>query len=191
LPLVSPLRYTLHIDDLYRRDGDRLTPLPTTRSFVQFPIRVAWLMRNPYPGGEIFAQLSDRPDFSNVQDSFAAAPEQTTGAFQSANIGANYFRLSADGESWTKPSQFQVVAGPSPITAPKIQVKTAHVVLFNGEARIEGRFLVTNPGLSGVILEISDSPNFPPERTQAGWIHQFFFTIRFIKAKRYTYARAA
>lgn len=173
---AASLIYIWKLGDLYESAGGRWkrkSP-PARVKIVQL---LEWEGRAP--GYQV--QIASTPDFSRdrifaeTKDSRYESPENF--------VGANYWRVSGDGKSWSPPSAFQVNAGfldEKTAGRPLTQKAKPGVVKITWHA---------GKTISRFLAEVSADSSFPLDRTEVEEFKGSSFTKKFAQPGRY-YVRA-
>jgi hypothetical protein len=166
-PVQSSLVYTDELYDLYENRDGRLFRRANRRVLLKFPVSVTWASEN-HPGSTL-AQLSSAPDFLNVPVTFTVAAGEFHGEFKSALLGANYFRLSADGHAWSDPTLFEVSSRFLGAPPPHLDLNSKKLAIIEESVDVVAR---VESDLPNYVLETSSSPEFLPNNTRIDWGRQ-------------------
>ncbi len=160
-PTIEPLAYNPTLYDFFEIQNSKLMRRRSPRRSIAFSVPISWkTIGDPT---QVIGQLSGTPDFSNVHSSFMANSAQTSGIFNQSLTGTNYFRLSTNGMSWSKPYSFTVTPKPLATSPPHLEFQSQNLVILNDSAIA---IATVQNQLTGYILEVSRHSDFNPSSTQ-------------------------
>lgn len=150
-------------NDFYEESGRDLHILKNRRELVTASFDVVSL---PAESAQL-AQLSSKPDFrlsSAVSRRMGQAPPR----FDKLYLGANYIRASRDGRHWGPVATLVLLSEALKETPPQLNLEPGgNVYLLEEQATLK---IQAPKNFNRSVIEISDHPQFPRERTHASWI---------------------
>jgi len=160
-PILEPVIHVDELYDFYELVDGTLFPRTERRPVLKTAATVAWSKQGKPK--KIFAQLSSSPSFETITETFAAPGEESSGVFNTVNLGINYYRLSIDQKTWSEPEPFEVRARPLDSPPPRIQVSESRVYLRNEAVEVSAEI---QSEFDNFVLEVSDAQNFPVSKTR-------------------------
>lgn len=174
----------LYIDrlyDFYEKMGDRLAIRRHRRNVVELPVKLLW--KSSSPTDRVEGQISETPNFDrSVQ--FFQTREQGQFTISPVFIGTNYWRISVESQKWTRADYFQVENKPLEWGVPQLVIKDHYLPILESLAVL--KFMIqADDRLRAFVVEISNSSDFLPEKTEVRWVTQKNQNFSFDKAGTY------
>lgn len=177
--------YYLKLYDLYKKNSEysfrRLENV--SLNFVPIAIELSWTPQGQQKKYSV--QIAKDPDFS------AITAEQTTSdarlTTKKMSLGKNYWRVSSNQMTWSKPLEVEVQSNFIQIKPPALQLLDPQPKLIGGNALI-GLQLQTQHYFKGFLLEISLNREFPTAQTTVHWVSKRQLTWRLNSTEK-TYFR--
>lgn len=176
--LSQPIVYTDELYDLFEQRSGRLVQRENRKTLLNFAVEIPWTAEGKPI--QVFGQLSNNRDFFSIPDSFAARADAQSGTFRKTLLGKNFYRLSVNGKNWSEPNEFEIVAQPLDKPAPQIKISGRRLLILKDSVTLSGRI---ESELQNVVLEMSESPQFPPAETRVTWMSEKKFVLHVSEPK--------
>lgn len=165
----------VHTDELYdvfeNRSG-KLVRRDRQKTIFNFPVAVKWSLEGK--PSQVFGQVSPMENFSSIPDFFRSPAQTLSGTFRKTNLGQNFYRLSTDGKTWTKPQTFDVQTKYLESSAPHLKLASHKFFILENQVTISAQI---ESDLPHTVVEMSSSPDFPASESNAVWLSEKSFSL--------------
>lgn len=167
-PLARPLYYVDQLYDYFENKSGALALRDARRSFVKLDTEASWSITGNNKSSVVYGQLSNTSSFALMGDSFKVSSLQSSGHFQNAYLGENYYRLSMDGRNWVMNS-FYVKANPLNVASPSLTLSSQGKVYILDQAASLEVLPQGDPSFTHFVVEMSQDNSFRSQSTKVYW----------------------